>query len=331
MQHILVCLDFSELSKQVIPFAVALAKGFDAKITVLHVLEKPHLDPHAIVDFFEWEMQKNEAKHYLTTVKSEISHYDILVTTEIIEGQPAEQINLWINNHNVDLTVLCSHGSNGQTQWPLASTAQKLIAGTPSAILLIPAISLEKYKNNGNNVTVLFRRLLVPLDGSSCAESALPFAINIANYQHGEVVLAHVIPESGITRIEPQNSEGLALEQHILDYNWHVASHYLSQIESRLKSTTDIPVNTSLINDHGISHELNKIVYDQAIDMVIMSAHGHSNHQEQYCGKVALDFLEHCHIPVMLLRGKIAQGDISAKPNQTLLESEPRLPAQAVL
>ena len=212
MQHILVCLDFSELSKQVIPFAVALAKGFGAKITVLHVIEKPNLDPHVIMDVFEWEMQKNEAKYYLTTVKTEISKYGVLVATEIIEGQPAEQIYHWINHHNVDLTVLCSHGSNGQTQWPLASTAQKLIAGTPSAILLIPAKSLGKYKSNGNNFSVLFRRLLVPLDGSSCAESVLPFAINIASYQHGEVVLAHVIPDSGITHIEPVNSEGLALE-----------------------------------------------------------------------------------------------------------------------
>jgi nucleotide-binding universal stress UspA family protein len=331
MQHILVCLDFSELSKQVIPFAVALAKGFGAKITVLHVLEKPHCEPHAPMDCFEWEMQKNEAKHYLNTVKSEINDCDILVATETIEGQPAEQINLWINNHNVDLTVLCSHGSNGQTQWPLASTAQKLIAGTSSAILLIPAKSLGTHANNGHNTTVFFRRLLVPLDGSSYAESVLPFAINIASYQHGEVVLAHVIPDSGITHIEPLNSEGLALEQHILDYNWHVASHYLSKIESRLKSTTDISVNMSLINNHGVSHELNKIVSDQAIDMVIMSAYGNSNHQEQYCGKVALDFLEHCQIPVMLLRGQMSQGKISAKPNTVLQESKPRLPSQAVI
>jgi nucleotide-binding universal stress UspA family protein len=331
MKHILVCLDFSELSKQVIPFAVALAKGFGAKITVLHVLEKPHLDPHAAIDCFEWEMQKNEAKHYLNTVKSEISHRGVLVATETIEGHPAEQINFWINTHNVDLTVLCSHGTNGQTQWPLASTAQKLITGTSSAILLIPAKSLGTHDNNGHNATVFFKRLLVPLDGSSYAESVLPFAINIANYQHSDVVLAHVIPESGITHIEPLNSEGLTLEQHILDYNLNIASHYLSKIESRLKSTTDISVNTSLINNQGVSHELNQIVYDQGIDLVIMSAHGYSNHQQQYCGKVALDFLEHCHIPVMLLRGQIAQGEISAKPNQTLLESEPRLPAQAVL
>ncbi|MFT7008561.1 MAG: nucleotide-binding universal stress UspA family protein [Colwellia sp.] len=327
MQHILVCLDFSELSKQVIPFAVALAQGFGAKITVLHVLEKPHLDPHVVIDIFEWEMKKNEAKQYLNAIKSEIGNDGVSVTTETIEGQAAAQINLWINNHNVDLTVLCSHGSNGQTQWPLASTAQKLIAGTSSAILLIPAKSLEKYKSNGINVTVFFRRLLVPLDGSNYAESVLPFAINIASYQHGEVLLAHVIPDSGITHIEPLNSEGLALEQHILDYNWNIASHYLRQIESRLKSTTDISVNTSLINNQGVSHELNKIVSAQGIDMVIMSAYGNSNHQEQCCGKVALDFLEHCQIPVMLLRGQISQGKIS----NSLLESKPRLPSQAIL
>ena len=86
-----------------------------------------------------------------------------------------------------------------------------------------------------------------------------------------------------------------------------------------------------MINNHGISHELNKLVDEQAIDMVIMSTYGNSNHQEQYCGKVALDFLEHCQIPVMLLRGQISQGKISVKQNNALLESKPRLPSQAVL
>jgi nucleotide-binding universal stress UspA family protein len=330
MQQSLVCLDFSELSKQVIPFAVGLARGFGAKITVLHVLEKPHLDPNTPIDCFEWEMKKNEVKHYLNTIESEISDCDVLVNTEIIEGHPAEQINFWINSHHVDLAVLCSHGSNGKTQWPLASTAQKLIAGTQSAILLIPAKSLENQKSNDNHSMVAFQRILVPLDGSRWAESALPFAINIANNQHCELLLAHVIPESGITHIEPLSSEGLALEQHIYDYNYTVASHYLNQIESRLKSTSNISVNTSLIHNHGVSHELNKIVDVQAIDLVIMSAHGSSKNQDQFCGKVALDFLEHCQVPIMLLRGELSQGELLSKPHYSSSESSFRLPSQAV-
>lgn len=331
MQHVLICLDCSELSKKVIPYAVNLARGFGAKLTVLHVLEKSSSDVCTPMDCVEWEIQKNEVIRYLDSIKTDIGNDGIVVTTEIMEGRPAEQINFWIKSHDVDLTVLCSHGSNGKSQWSLASTTQKLIAGTSSAILLIPAELPEKLEKYYNNTRVLLRRLLVPLDGSSWAESALPFAINIANYQHCEVELAHVIPESGVTSIEPLNSEGLVLEQHILQYNLRVASHYLKQIESRLKSTTNIPVNTSLISDHGISHQLIKLIHDKAIDMVVMSAHGNSNHPEHYCGKVALDFLEQCPIPVMLLRGQMSQRDTSVKANYSSLESTLRLPSQAVL
>jgi nucleotide-binding universal stress UspA family protein len=310
---------------------VSLARSFGAKITILHVLEKPSVDSSAPMDCFEWEMQKNEARRYLNSIKTDIGSDDVLVTTELMEGRPAEQINFWINTHNVDLTVLCSHGSSGKSQWLLASTTQKLIAGTQGAILLIPAESLEKREKHDNSFTVSFRRLLVPLDGSSWAESALPFAINIANYQHCEVILAHVVPEPGITHIKPLNSEGLALEQHILDYNCSVASQYLNQIESRLKSTTNISVNTSLISNYGVSHELNKVIDTQSIDMVVMSAHGNSNHRKQFCGKVALDFLEHCSIPVMLIRGQMSQKEMSFKPTYSPLESTLRLPSQAVL
>lgn len=330
MQHVLVCLDCSELSKQVIPYAVSLARGFGAKITILHVLENASLDTSAPMDCFEWEMQKNEARRYLNEIKADIENDGLLVATELMEGRPAEQINFWINTHNVDLTVLSSHGSNGKSQWSLASTTQKLITDTPSAILLVPVKSIEKLKEKNHNSTVLFRRILVPLDGSSWAESALPFAINIANHQHGEMVLAHVIPESGLTQIEPLGPEGLALEQHILDYNRNVASRYLNKIESRLKSTTKISVNTSLLCNHGVSHELIKIIDSQKIDIVVMSAHGNSNHKEQFCGRVALNFLMHCPIPVMLLRGQMSQGEILAKPNYSSLESTLRFPSQAV-
>ena len=65
--------------------------------------------------------------------------------------------------------------------------------------------------------------------------------------------------------------------------------------------------------------------------MVIMSAHGNSNHQEQNCGKVALDFLEHCQVPVMLLRGQISQGDLAIKPNYSSIEYTSRLPSLAAL
>ena len=331
MQHILVCLDCSDLSEQVIPYAMTLARGLDAKITVLHVLEKPYSDSNTPMDCFEWEMQKNEAVRYLNTIKSDIANCGVPVTIETIEGLPAEQIYFWINTHSVDLTVLCSHGSKGKSQWPLASTTQKLIARTPSAILLIPAKSLDKHESNDHNFNVFFRRLLVPLDGSSWAESALPFAINIAKDQGSEVVLAHVIPESGITHIEPINPKGLMLEQHIRDYNWNVASHYLSQIESRLQSTTNISVNISRVNNHGVSHELIKIVDVQSIDIVVMSAYGDSNHQEQFCGKVALDFMEHSPVPVLLLRGLISQGERSIKTKYSSPEVISRLPSQAVL
>jgi nucleotide-binding universal stress UspA family protein len=331
MQHVLVCLDCSELSRQVIPYAVSIARAFSAQVTVLHVLEKPLSDACMPFDCFEWEIKKQEARRYLDTVKAGIGSDDISVNTEIMEGRPAEQINFWINTHNVDLTVLCSHGSNGNSQWSFASTTQKLIAGTSGAMLLIPIKALEKRGNNNKKNSVSFQRILVPLDGSNWAESVLPFAINIANVQHSELLLAHVTPEPGITHFKPLNPEGLALERHIIDYNYNVATHYLSQIESRLKSTTEIAVNTSLINHYGVSHELNKIIDAQAIDLVVMSAHGNSNHIEQYCGKVALDFLEHCKIPVLFLRGQISHKKMSFTPNVLRSESTLRLPEQAAL
>lgn len=330
MHHILVCLDGSNLAKKVMPYALAIARSFNSRITLLHVLEQQLVDPCKPVDPFAWEMQKHEAMSALKEIEE--SADTLSVTSEVVEGKPAERINEWLNKNHVDLTVLCSHGEGGHSQWALASTTQKLIAGSMGAILLVPASVLAQKQPN----EIHFKRLLVPLDGSSWSESALPFAINIANNQNSELVLAHVLPEPGLTHIGPPDAEVIHLEDQIEGYNKRVASQYLDQTKSWLLSSIKLPVNTLLINRHGVSDELNYLIDTGSIDLVVMSLNGNAGYNEKCCGKVALEFLTNTQVPVMFLRGRALNADIHSDLNGMLfdlagglLESNPRLPTRA--
>ena len=98
----------------------------------------------------------------------------------MIEGGAAEQISLWIRNHDVELTALCTHGDSGTTTWGLGSTAQKLVDRVHGSLLLIPS-------TYATADLVHYHRLLVPLDGSSHAESVLPRAIRLAQAEHAEL------------------------------------------------------------------------------------------------------------------------------------------------
>ncbi|MCB0071257.1 MAG: universal stress protein, partial [Caldilineaceae bacterium] len=80
------------MAECVLPHAVALARGFDARLTVLHVIEPPPDGDDAAVDPLDWEMRKAEAEAYLETVEDKLRTAEVDVDLEILEGRAAESI-----------------------------------------------------------------------------------------------------------------------------------------------------------------------------------------------------------------------------------------------
>ena len=170
IRHVGVCVDCSPVGDRIVPHAIALARAFGAKLTVLHALEPPHEGPNAtLTDALAWEVQRAEARRHLAAVESEHSQAELLVEFEVLEGRPAEELRDWVDSNGVDVTVMCSHGSSGWTEWSLASTARKLIEGISGSILLVPAWSVQEPLKR----KVTYDRILVLLDGSPRAESSL--------------------------------------------------------------------------------------------------------------------------------------------------------------
>ena len=143
------------------------ARAFDARLTLLHVLEPLHDgDRAALTDPLDWEVQRTEAQRHLEGLLSgyvgvepdggpELTN----VVAEVLEGRPAEAIRHWVRSQDVDLTVLSSHGERGRTDWALASTARKLVEGVRGSVLLVPAHPFAKPSTEA----ATYRRVLVPL------------------------------------------------------------------------------------------------------------------------------------------------------------------------
>jgi len=303
MRHILVCLDCSNLAKKVIPYALAIARNFDCHITLLHVLEHQHVDPCRPVDPVAWEMQKREAVSHLKAAEASATGFSI--TRVVIEGKPAEQINDWINKNDVDLTVLCSHGENGPSQWPIASTTQKLIASNSGAIFLVPASCLQQDEQHDIN----YKRLLVPLDSSSWADSALPFAINIANNPQSEIILAQYLPEPGLIQAGSLSAEANQLENQIIKYNTRLAQKNLEKTKLWLQSSTSAEIKYLIVTGQGVGREMANLVESETVDLVVMSVNGNIDSSETFYGKITPKLLIHSKVPVILLRGRALEAE----------------------
>jgi nucleotide-binding universal stress UspA family protein len=302
-----------------------LAQAWSARVTVMHVLELEH-DGRSLapIDAVQWRLRRQEARNFLANATSVPAHRDLRVETELGEGRVFEQIQAWTNSHEVDLTVLSTHGECVRTACGLAGTAYKLIDGLRGSLLVVP--TPESCEPGAEEI--VYQHILVPLDGSQHAASVLPMAAQLAEAHGSEIILAHVVPEPGLVRFGPPEAEDLELEQSMIRRNEKVAGAYLASIRAQLQSAT-IKVRTYLSLKGNPRDELLRIIEDEKIDLVVLSAHGSTGATDRSLGSVASHLVAHAKAPLLLSRNRTACTDHWDRASAVSRSVRPRLPGAA--
>ena len=295
VREIVACLDGSELGSGVVPHAQAVARALGARLTLLHVLETEDTGAGP-PDPLDWGIRQREARAHLEGLVAQLGDLESGIRSELIQGRAAEQICSWAVQHDVDLTVLCSHGAHGVTDWDLASTARKLIDRTPGSLLLVPATAVAKEE-------VRYQRILVPLDGSPRAESVVPVAMRIAASQNAEVLFVHVVPVPELTRTGPLDAEGADLERRVVQRNQRVASVYLDRLRARV-SPASSRVRALVVGGGSVRTRLERLIREEGADLVVMSAHGHTGRTDSSCGSVTEYAMTHATTPLLVVRDR---------------------------
>jgi len=136
-KHILVGIDLTDETKQVLEKAVHIAKCCQAKISVAHVLEPVAFAyggdlPLDIADIQEHQIQKATEE-----LKQHLSEIDFPITQEhVLVGQPADELHYLAEQQEVDLIVVGSHGRKGLALL-LGSTPNSVLHGASCDVLAI--------------------------------------------------------------------------------------------------------------------------------------------------------------------------------------------------
>jgi nucleotide-binding universal stress UspA family protein len=243
----------------------------------------------------------------------------VAIGTEVIEGRAAEEICLWARHRGAALTVLCTHGAGGHTDWKLASTARKLVEGAPGSVLLVPVDAAAR------DGAARYRRLLVPVDGSARAESVLPIARRVAEAQGAELLLAHVVPVPELTEIGPLDSYDVELRSRLVRRNEEVGNAYLDRLRAKLCGD-GVPVRTAVLGGSDVRSCLAGWIAEQDVDLVVLSAQGRSAPADVPLGAVASHLVMQAKTPLLILRRPAA---LSIHPMTTPDREDVRLPSQA--
>jgi nucleotide-binding universal stress UspA family protein len=298
IRHVLVLLDGSQLAECALPWAVAVAQVFAARITLLRVLETPAVSSSTSHhhDAVDWEMRRAEAQSRLAAIDRGLKARRMTSTIELLEGRPAEQIINFAGAHQVDLVALSSHGEGGLSGWALSSTAAMVVARARTSVLVVPA-----HAAGGPRIgDVRFRRLLVPLDCSPRAECVLPLATALARAHDAEMILAHVVPEPEMPRRLPPSAEDVAVASRLTERNRLEGERYLGGLRDRLEQK--LHVGTRIVVSSRRARAIRAMADEADVDLVMVSAHGRTGDALERYGSVAARLLEGNSRPIIVLQ-----------------------------
>ena len=149
IKNILLPTDFSKLSLTAAQYAIDLAKQYDAKIHLLHVIEKtpPILAIHSL-DLSEEKILKSiedDAKTSLDKAVIKIQNeHGIEVDSVLRKGLDYEEIVSYSQKNNIDVIVIATHGRTGILHTLIGSVAEKVIRYAKCPVLVTTPTEAQK-------------------------------------------------------------------------------------------------------------------------------------------------------------------------------------------
>lgn len=142
----------------------------------------------------------------------------------------------------------------------------------------------------------MYKRVLVPLDGSELSEGVLPFLTDIAGPLDMTIVLLRVLEPVTPTMVE---AAGTAVADD-LEGRRRDAAEYLAPLEIGLRARGI--ETTSGVRVGRAEDEILAAARAEGADLIAMSTHGRSGLGRLLFGSVAEQVLRHAEVPVFLMR-----------------------------
>ncbi|MBI5349762.1 MAG: universal stress protein [Chloroflexi bacterium] len=145
----------------------------------------------------------------------------------------------------------------------------------------------------------MFRKILIPLDGSELAEQAIPAAMALARQSQGEILLLRV-PVFETAVMPAFGGYGVMYPEQSLEHSRAEAREYLKATQQH-NVAPDISCR-ALIVDGDVASAIVDVAKEENVDVIVMSTHGYSGVTRWVMGSVTERVLGDASCPVYVVR-----------------------------
>ncbi len=300
-KRIVVPLDGSAVALQVMPYATALAKATDAKLELLEAvtvyptaMTLPEATP-PIEDLEEYQKdRRKEAKARLDGIAKTERKRGLKVDVLVAEAHPAEAVIAAGEREPDSLIAISTHGRSGIGRWVLGSVTDKVVRHAT-----VPTLVVRARNDTVTSTTPKVKLVILPLDGSTKSETAIPHAIGMAKAMKTGISLVRAISPmaygDAFADYVPTMYDDLTAEAEK-----DVREYLAFQAKCiREQGVTDVSVHTP---DGYAATAILDEAGDTGENVVVMATHGRSGVGRWVLGSVADRVVRHSAGPVLVVR-----------------------------
>lgn len=135
---ILLPTDGSPGAEAAIDHAVAQANQNSAVVHAVHVIEVTDMGDVTEDTGNMQNKLRSSARELLEPILDAAEKAEVESVEAVVEGRPHEKLVDYIEDNDIDLVVMGSHGKTGLSRILLGSTAEKVVRHSPAPVLTVP-------------------------------------------------------------------------------------------------------------------------------------------------------------------------------------------------
>lgn len=201
------------------------------------------------------------------------------VTIETRMGDPVFEILKMAILLPATLMVMSTHGRSGLERICEGSVTEQVLKQSPCPIFILHSTRAEPADNRTEN---LFKRILVPLDGTKASSAILDCVEHFAKMHDSDVVLFH----DEMDHIESED-ERAAIKARLQDQSVELAN-------------TGITVSLDMTTYKRPIREILNRIDDMKIDLVSMVSHGDKGERRAMDESVTAEIIRHSNCPLLV-------------------------------
>ena len=258
--RIMVPLDGSGLSETAIPFACDLASFTGGIVRLVRVHTSGEAD----------RAQQDAEREYLAEFARDLEYGRFIDAVHLLGGNPAPSLNDYINNEEIDVVVMATHGRAGMSRAISGSVADELVR-----IAQVPIVMLRPDDESFDYpIRHHFSHIIIPVDGTKSSETMVDVAI----------ALFGTAPRFTLVEV-------MSPPEHLREF--------VDSLRAR-----GINIDYVVLEGLNVADAVREYAARENADLIAMITSGRAGWKRWLMGSVGAELIHKAPVPLMLLRNR---------------------------